>query len=174
MTAQPLADLAHAVLGSLVAYWPSIPDADAPDLLALPDRRYVTIGTAPIADCEQLVVSVERTFGTQGNPAREEIVPLTTGTPWLRTAVFQIQILRCVPVIADTGVGPPTPPTPAQIDAAGAAILADADTILACLILAHKNGDLGGCGELALENWRAIGEQGGFAGGASKIRINLF
>lgn len=173
MSASPLVDLAHAVLAGVVAHWPTLPSTDYPELLDLPERQYVTIGTNPIADCEQLVVIVERNFGTQGSAAREEVVPITSGVPWLRTAVMTVQILRCVPVVDSTG-DQVIVPSPAAIDHAAAGILTDADVILQCLIAAHTAGELGSCGAIALENWRAVPEQGGFAGGNTKLRLNLF
>lgn len=173
MSGSALVDLAHAVLGGVVAHWPALPDVDLPAALDLPDRQYVTVGAVPVADCEQLVVSVERNFGTQGSPGREEIVSITQGIPWLRCAVFVIQILRCVSVVDAPG-GEMVVPAPDVIDAEGSGILTDADLVLAALIAAHAAGELGGCGAIALENWRAIPEAGGLAGGNTKIRINLF
>lgn len=173
MSDSPLVDLAHAVLNGVVAHWPALPAVELPYLLDLPARQYVTVGEVPVADCEQLVVAIPRTFGTQGSPAREEIVPITAGVPWLRTAVFTIQILRCIGVV-DAPAGQPDIPTPTQMDAEGSGILTDADTVLASLIAAHKAGELAGCGGIALEGWRAIGEQGGFAGGNTRLRLNLF
>ena len=168
-----LTDLAHAVLNGVIGHWP-LGDPDLPDLLELPARRYVTIGTSPIQDCEQLVVSVERTFGTEGNPALERIVNITSGVPWLRTAVITVQIIRCISTVDAGPGGTPIIPRADVMDSEGSVVLADADATLRALIESHNAGELGGCGEIALENWRALGDQGGFHGGTSRLRLNLF
>lgn len=171
MSGSALVDLGEAVLAAVVGNWPD-PSASLPHVLPLPDRQYVTIGT-PASDCDQLVVAVERTFGNEGNPAVERIIPIGSGVPWLRAMVVAIQILRCVDVVTEVG-GQPVFPQPATMQAEADAILTDADTVLECLIAAQAVGELANCGGMALENWRALNPEGGFAGGVTRVRLNLF
>jgi hypothetical protein len=171
MSDATLVDLGQDVLDALTARWPP-PNTtlDLPHLAQLPERRYVTVG-APNADCEQLVVAVERTFGTGGgNPAAERVIPLGEGAPWLQTAVFAIQILRCVAVPDKQG----KPPAPDVMSAEAFTQLTDQEGMLECLIAAQAAGELTGCGGLALEGWRAVTGSGGLSGGVTRVRLNLF
>lgn len=174
MSDAALVDLAEAVLIAIVNYWPDVPstDPDLPYVRALPERQYITVGT-PASDCEQLVVAVQRTFGNEGNPAVERIIPIGSGVPWLRAMVIDVQILRCVEVVDAPG-GEPVVPSADTIQAEAGAILTDADAVLQCLIQAQNAGELAGCGGMALEPWRALQYEGGFAGGVTRLRINMF
>ena len=105
------ADLRDAVVAALAA-------AGRP---AFP-RVYVSDGGNVAYDCEQLVVAVEDI--RPGLPGEAGTVQLDTRVTW--TAIIAVHALRCAPTIADDG----TPPTPAEIDASAAVILADADALL--------------------------------------------
>lgn len=165
-----LVDLSSAVLAAVVNHWPA--EDETAHLLALPDRNYVYTGTPPY-DCEQVVVWVERTFGTESSPARESVVPLTGGIGMLRTMVCTVEIIRCISVV-DESAGEVEVPDAAVMQAESLAALVDADLVIDLIVAAHRRGDLAGCGAVAFENWRAITAQGGLAGGATKLRLNLF
>lgn len=171
MTDARLVDLAQAVLDAVVARWDAWDgDPDLPHLKPLPARQLVTVGT-PAADCEQVVVGVERVFGAGGgNPAQERIIPLTEGAPYLQTAVFAIEILRCV-TVPDAQKRPPKPDT---MSGEAFVQLTDQEAVLECLMAAQAAGDLAGCGGLALEGWRAVTASGGLSGGVTRVRLNLF
>lgn len=172
MSETALVELSAAVLAAIVNHWPTEDLDAAPNLRALPERNYVNIGPPPY-DCEQVVVWVERSFGTESSPAREAIVPLTTGAGYLRTMVCTVEILRCVETV-DENAGEPTIPEASTMSAESFTTLTDADTVLDLLVAAHRRNELAGCGDIAFENWRAISAQGGLEGGGTKLRINLF
>lgn len=178
MSDSAVVDLSAAILAALVEGWPvfAAPPFNYPDLAALPDRRYVWAGPLPAYDCEQVVVAVERTFGSEGNPSLERIVPISDGVPYLRTLVAGIHVIRCITdFTADSGsVTGPGIATAATMTKESNAILTDVDVVLECLIRAQNVGKLAGCGDLALENWRATTAQGGLAGGITRVRLNLF
>lgn len=61
--------------------------------IEIPDRRFISFGKT-VHDCEQLTVSfVQMYLGPPGDQAQG---PAPCGGP--RTAVFQIQLVRCTPV----------------------------------------------------------------------------
>lgn len=171
MAETALVELASAVLAAIVNHWPA-EDPSTPNVHALPERNYVNIGPPP-HDCDQVVVWVDRTFGTESSPAREAIVLLTTGAGYLRTMVCTVEIIRCVAVV-DEAAGEVGIPDASTMNAESLTALTDADLVLDLLVAAHRRGDLAGCGDIAFENWRAIAAQGGLEGGATKIRVNLF
>lgn len=153
-------ELTEAVLAAIVTDWSAEP---------LPDRQYPFVGT-PAHDCPQLVVALDRTFGTEGNPGREGLIPGSSGAPFLRTAALSAELMRCATSLQEDG----SPAPAATLQAEAAIVAADAQELLARIVGAYRAKALGNCSGLALENWRSVGPNGGLAGGKLGLRINLF
>lgn len=166
MTTSRLFNLASAARDLLVQDWPTDDTIASP----LPDREYVNNG-AVIWDCEQLVVSVERTFGIIGD-VTQEIFDAQYGTMALRAMTIAVWIIRCVPDIDSSGQEIILP-TPAALEESAAELLADEDQVIAILAKAQREGRFAGCESLAFENWQAQGPEGGFGGGVTRLRIGL-
>jgi hypothetical protein len=172
MSEGDLGDLATAALNAIITGWPTFPDSEWPHKAALPDSAFVAL-SLPAWDCEQLVVSTERTFGSEGSPSQERIVPIGDGVPWLRVLVLSIQIVRCCATVDANIEGATFPAAQVMTDEA-LTILTDADLVLHCLIRAQARNELAGCGGIALENWKALPEQGGLHGGLTRVRLATF
>lgn len=172
MSEAQLVELSSACLSAIVNGWPTFSDVDYPQKAALPDSAFVAL-SLPAWDCEQLVVACERTFGSEGSPAQERIVPIGDGVPWLRVLVVSIQIVRCCSTV-DQNMDAPTFPADTTMTGETLTILTDADLVLQCLIRAQGRDELAGCGGIALENWKALPEQGGFHGGLTRVRLATF
>lgn len=157
--------LAETALALLVDNWPSDGSADP-----LPTRRYVNFGNV-IWDCEQLVVSVERTFGIGGDVTQEQF-QADYGVMALRAVTLAVWIIRCVPDIDSEG---PTIilPTGAEIAAAHEVLSADADQVLAIFTREQRLHHFAGCESLAFENMTAMGPEGGFGGAVTRLRAGL-
>jgi hypothetical protein len=89
--------------------------------IALPDRRYIALAS-PAQDCEQVTVSFQQLY--IGPPGDEASAPQKCESP--RSAVFEIVITRCIPVVDDRN----RPPQPADISAASAVLMRDAWLLL--------------------------------------------
>ena len=87
----------------------------------LPERRYWTMGT-PVDDCEQVVVSFVQMY--IGPPGDEATSPQRCNSP--RTAVMQVAITRCIPVVTARGHAP----SPTDIQAASERLAWDAYFLL--------------------------------------------
>lgn len=153
--------VARNVLDQVVAKF-----ALAPTLPKVPERKYVTIGI-PALDCEQLVVSIDRIVGHQGNIGVEDNNPVRCLT--MRAVELSVWIVRCVSVVKDDG----TPPEAAQLDAEAAEIAMDPIRVLDAILASYQAGDLGHLWGLAFLDWRAVAPQGGVAGGQQRLRIDL-
>lgn len=144
-----LANVANDVLTAVV-------DAFAAANVALPSRRYVHTG-AVAHDCEQLVVSTMRNY--RGEPLQE--APGRSRGPYEpRSVEVDVALIRCVSVPNEVG----DPPSAATLDGEGEARHADLWIITHGLYLAHKNGELETCQQLAIGDAEAVGPDGGFAG----------
>lgn len=154
------ADRAYAVARNVLDVVAAALGSDAPE------RRYVTTGQ-PAFDCEQLVVSIDRILGHQGNPGVEtnDVVRCLT----MRAVELSVWTCRCVPVVADDG----TPPPAEEIDAAGLEVAQDPIRNLDAILAAYNAGTLGHLWGLVFLDWRALTAQGGIAGGAQRLRIDL-
>lgn len=141
----------------------------------LPARQLVTPGVPAwdidVAPCDGLVgVYVERQFSYAGNLAQEVIEPLYPAVGFAtRGAVVSVNVLRCVPVLTDQGL----PPAATAEEAAAATILGDSQLLVNTIVAAVRDGEIGGCGSLALEGWRSLGPEGGWAGGALTVRLGV-
>lgn len=134
---------------------------------SVPTRQYVADGNLVAWDCEQLVVSVESTQGSAGNPAVEYQGPAFALA--MRTATLGVWICRCCPAVDDDG----DPPAADAIDASAQVVLADPMVMLDCLWRAHNSGALATCSGLAFQRWQAIGPMGGLTGGVLRLNIDL-
>lgn len=102
----------------------------------LPARRYVSFGDPSSVpwDCEQLVISLT---GIGFGPAQDAAPPVTprAGSPasvlTVRHAVFNIALVRCIP--GPTGRSA-TPPTVAELQAAGERFMTDAGMLSQALV----------------------------------------
>jgi hypothetical protein len=158
---QTIYDLAAASLDAIVDNWPV-------ELEPLPDRRYVTFGEVAW-DCEQLVVSVERTFGVDtGDVLSENVLGIDASAPFqLRGATVACSLIRCVPVVDDQG----NPPTPVALADSATVVLADGIAMFNCLADAHRAGDLATCNGVAFEAGEAQTPDGGFGGWLTRVRL---
>lgn len=93
--------------------------------IALPSRRYVTVGE-PVYDTEQVVVSYIQHY--QGTPGDEAAEPQQCGVP--RSAVFTVGIVRCIP----TEDARNRPPSAADIQAASETLMIDAHVLVDILV----------------------------------------
>lgn len=160
-------DAASEILDTLVADWPTDPDVASP----LPTgRQYVNWGNV-IWDCEQLVVTIERTFGHLGDVSAEQIdvQPLTMA---VRAVTIGVWIIRCVPDIDASGERIILP-TPHALDDSAKLLAADTDVVLAILAKAQRKNQLLACGSVGFENAIAQGPEGGFSGGVTRLRVGL-
>lgn len=131
-----------------------------------PPRRYVSVGN-PAFDCEQVVVSVDRTLGHAGDIAQEVTAPL--GCLVMRAVDIGVWVIRCAPTMNDDGQAP----SAASLEASAAALLRDPVVILNGLVAAHQAGTLAPSRGLGFLNWQALAPEGGFAGGVQRIRLDL-
>lgn len=165
MPALAIYDLAKKLLAAVVDYYQG-------ENVELPERRFVC-PYLPILDCEQLTVHVERTFSNEGDPAVQVIQSIGSHPGHgLRTAVFVIALSRCVPLHDMQGDSIVLPPI-ADEEAAAAQIHADGVHLFNAVLVADKNGDLGGCDLLAILEWISAGNEAGLAGGALRVWIGL-
>lgn len=158
-------DVAKTALDLLVADWPV--DGSVP---ALPKRQYVNWG-AVIWDCEQLVVSIERTFGIAGDVTQEGFFN-DYGLVSLRAVTLAVWHVRCMPDIDSAG-NEIVIPKPADIEAASLAIAAASDVVVPILSVAQREHRFVGCESLAFENMTATGQEGGFGGSVTRVRCGL-
>lgn len=152
---------AQNVLDAVRASWPA-------EAEPLPDRSYVNDGQVPW-DCEQLTVSVERKFATEGDLAQEAIGIVSGVGLYMRAAVMAITLVRCSPKPDGRG----NPPKPDEIEASSSRVLRDSDAVWGSLVESFELGNFTGCGALAYESWTAEGPEGGFAGGTTRVRIRM-
>lgn len=90
--------------------------------VTLPERQYVGPGVIVAYDCEQLTV-VCTAIGS-GVPGRRANLPIA-GCREQRLGSYRIELVRCVPVIDDSG----NPPPPAALQASAQATLRDLDLL---------------------------------------------
>jgi hypothetical protein len=151
--------LARAVLDALTERWPV-------GAAELPERRYVAFGEVAI-DCEQITVSIERTFTIEADAATE--VTATGALFFMRAVEVTVQIARCIPTVDDDG----NMPRPEDIEVSAAIAAQDEQNIRDALIDAQQEGDLASCNGIALQNWTAVGPDGGFGGGRLGVLLAL-
>lgn len=89
--------------------------------IPLPDRRYIALAS-PAQDCEQVTVAFQQLY--IGPPGDEASTPQRCESP--RSAVFEVVITRCIPVVDDRNRAP----QPADISAASAVLMRDAWLLL--------------------------------------------
>jgi hypothetical protein len=90
--------------------------------VALPERRYLSVGTqgSTVHDCEQVTVTFEQGYsGKPGNQAQE---PTRCNGP--RTAVYSVEVVRAIPVVNTPEAAPNT-----QIPSRYGQVMAGVDTI---------------------------------------------
>lgn len=125
----------------------------------LPDRRYSHAGEVAV-DCAQLVVTSSRLY--PGTPAQEAQRPLDGR--FMRSAELVVWLLRCVPVATSTATTF-SPPSPAELDAAGLEVLTDLWLLPDAVNQAYLAGDfMTRCDNLAFVGAVPYGPAGGFGG----------
>lgn len=155
----------HDILDAIEAGWPA-------EAEPLPELKYVANGAVAWDGCELLAVSLVRTLPTpDGDPTFEGMTRFTSLVA-LRGAAIDIFLLRCVPDVSVNG-DQIVMPTPADVEASAAIILADAQALENVIVSASQTGELPGCSTLTLENWTAAGPEGGMGGGVLRIRFGL-
>ena len=131
-----------------------------------PDRRYVNDGQLVAWDCEQVTVAVESIHGHTGNlfeasGAQDCLV--------MRAAVVSVWIVRCSPVLDDSG----TPPPVSEIEASARVALSDPLVVVNAITDAYRAGRITGSRGLAFLDGTTAGPDGGFVGTVSRFRIDL-
>lgn len=106
--------LAEKILATVVQVY-------AREGIDLPARRYIALAS-PAQDCEQVTVSWQQAY--IGPPGDEASVPQRCEAP--RSAVFQVVITRCIPVVDDRNRAP----QPKDISEASAVLMRDAWLLL--------------------------------------------
>lgn len=159
-------DLASALLAAVEDRYPTTGDH------ALPARRYVSDGLPAhdICDdgsCGQVTVWISRVFPTTGDPTVE--APVAVRFEAGRAVEAQIEVVRRVPAIGDDGDA--MVPTPAEIEASAALVLADAEMVPQAIRVAQREGDLPGCRAVVFAGWTSLGPQGGVGGGRVTMRL---
>jgi len=155
-------DLAGDVLAAIESGFAS-------DDVSLPTRRYRTYGV-PAIDCEELVVALEASLGTEGAVNQEVTEPLLAKPGHaMRSVRFAVWLLRCHPTVQDDG----NPPTVTAEEEAAELVMQDAQRLLNVIVAAQRAGDLPACGGLAFEQWTAITPNGGIGGGVLRLRMML-
>lgn len=153
------------VLAAIVAAY------EAADV-ALPERRYVTSGDVAI-DCEQVVVSVNRIF--PGIPGAEITSADLSQCRGPRVQVMQCYVVRCVPTPeADSGESY-QPPSPAELDASAAELLADAGLLSDGLIrhLLENQTEWGDRRAWRVGDLNSYGPEGGFGGWRVLVEVAI-
>lgn len=166
-----LFNLADAVLGAVEDYY-SLVAVDDLAASALPTRRYVSNGLVAW-DEEQVTVKVMRRFSRDATGLDSGSFPV--GPVILRGCEMVIQILRCVPGMADDldSGGAGAAPTPQELGDSAKLILADAELVDHALIAGYKEGSLPGCSGLYIVGWMQDGPEGLLAGGSTTVRVML-
>ncbi len=145
----------------------------------LPERRYVADGEVAwdfealgpiIMFGSQVTVRVGRLFPHTGDVLAEGPAPF--GRLHALGVNVEIQVLRCAPTVESDGEFF-TIPSPDEIEASAAVVLADAMDVWAALLAAYRAGLLPGCGGVVFEGWIGVGPTGGLAGGTTTVRIDL-
>lgn len=132
--------------------------------IALPDRSYVHVGQVAF-DCDQLVATFRRaTMGLPGSPD-----PNPQRCVGVKTGEFSVFLVRCVPVAADDG----QPPSAASLDAAGAALAADAEALIRAIVVGYAAGMLHECDSLKITGLETIGPEGGYTGLELRMEIQF-
>lgn len=135
----------------------------------LPGRRYVWFGL-PAFDCEQFVVSVAGTYNHQGDLAQEVLQSVGAHPGFaIGAATFDLSIIRCTPVMSDSGA----PPSVDDMEAAAQLVLIDEQVMTNAIVAAVQSHTLASCNGVAFETWTAITDQGGFGGGSLRVRFSL-
>lgn len=154
--------IADACLDAVVAHYATLGTE-------LPARQYVANGT-PAYDCEQLTVNVESTAPITGSPLNEIASDLIRDAGHaMRSGLYAVTILRCIPTLDDEGDPPPV----TDEAASSALIYADAVNVLNALIAAEIAGEIPGHGSVVFRGWQSVEPQGGLGGGILRVSISL-
>lgn len=127
--------IANQLLAAVIEHWSIALAASGADVVALPERRYVHAGDPSSVpwDCEQLTVALS---GIGFGPA-EDAAPTTprAGGPAnvlsVRHAVFDLALVRCIPTPSGRNA---TPPSVAELQAAGDRFMRDAGLLSQALV----------------------------------------
>lgn len=143
----------------------SVVDRFTNEGIDLPERQYVTGGQVAI-DCEQLVVEVMRVF--TGLPGAEVVRPVDCAVP--RSAEIRIWLIRCVPVVKDSGDAP----SAGELDTSGKKLLTDGWVLTWGLLAEYRDGNfLSQCDKLAIGNLLSVGPDGAYGGWNLRIQADL-
>lgn len=121
------------------------------------DRSYVAAG-AVAADCDQLTVQVIRVFGGfPGNEGPQTQTPCAAP----RTVELSFKLYRCVPTMSEKGA----PPSPAELEASAAGLLADLWVMIQGIRVAIADGfGCTSCKGARFGTITPLGPQGGLGG----------
>lgn len=162
-----LHDLAYDILEELVT---RLTNAG----VSVPDRRYIHTGlvaldAGPGVTCaDQLVVTLN--FDFQGLPGLFDESPLQCEQP--TTAVYEIWMSRCVPIIKDSG----KPPSVDELNASAETIMEDVREISRAIYLGHFQKTLfpdRTCSLIRMGGGRIQGPQGGVTSYVMPIEVSL-
>jgi hypothetical protein len=157
----PVRETAQALLDAVVATYD---DAG----VDLPDRQRVTAGDArTIAwDCEQVTVALVQLLPAQsGQPAQTTYTGrATAGTRLMRSALWEVQVVRC---------HPEDPDQPAELEAAGREAMDDAALIAASIVRAIRDGIGGEHTTAAPAEVAPLGPAGGFVATYGRLTTSV-
>jgi len=163
-----VADIAQKILTSVVAHFKTAPQ------VSLPKRQFIAPGNPRLIawDAEQLYVAMSG-IGL-GSAPTEPAFAQRTGNPisasGIRHAVFEVQLVRCVPESQDGT----NPPDPAVITTAGLALMRDAGLLSQALVEACStvSAALAGLGSVQPGAVEILGPEGGMAACAGSIAVS--
>lgn len=161
-----VADIAQAILDAVVAHF------NAASGCTLPDRRIIAPGNPRLIswDCPQVVVALSgiglgAAPGQGGTPQRTSNPVSAIGG--LRHAVFEVQMVRCVPESRDGT----TPPDATEVTTAGLALMRDAGLMTQALLEVCSTGALKRHGTAQAGAVELLGPEGGMAAVGGSLAI---
>ena len=120
----------------------SIVDTFAQAGIALPERRYFTVGgQGTVAhDCEQLTISLEQIYS--GLPGDQAQNPVKCDSP--KTGVFGVELVRCIPGMQKGRSTAPVAPAPEDISLHAEQQMMDGLLLIEASLYAAQSTWLGG------------------------------
>ena len=174
------AEVARAVLDSIQAWWQQhADDEDAP--APLPDRRFIAPGAPREVAWDpngQVHVALDHILAglNPTQPPQPAVLPRSSraSNPAAlnRSALLEIQIVRCQPSL--TGAG--RIPSRDTLDEQGWTLIGDAGHLSRCALAAAKAGDWlreGAHGQITIGDVQTVGPQGELAAIALQVTIPL-
>lgn len=136
----------------------------------LPERRYVHLGNVAIDNCEALIIQVEAAGNGSVVRRGEAFDNVQPGHVWRNVVDFSIWILRCVPVMDDSG----NPPSVDAEDESSLELMTDMWTLWNGMRVKHAAKELfDNCTAIEFGDFLPYGPEGAFGGGRLQVTIAL-